>query len=83
MKTMNPQELKKLVENNLVDYLTEFCTGPWRRKQLQESDRASFLQLNKDLLGLEIFQQTIDLAEKAKNHPEKSRVIDLLRHELF
>jgi Zn-finger nucleic acid-binding protein len=76
-------ELKTLIESNLVHYLAEFWTAPWQRKQRLAHSRKSFLQLNEELLGTEVYQLTINLADKIKDHPEKDRVFDLLRHELF
>ncbi len=75
-------EIKTLIEDNLLGYLTEFWTTPWRRKQTKEQNRMSFLQLNEELLGTEVYRLTLELANKIKKHPERSRVFDLLRHEL-
>lgn len=76
-------ELKTLIENDLPDYLAEFWTTPWRRKQQRKLGTKTYLQINEELLGTDIYQQTLALAHKVKDHPEKSRVLDLLRYELF
>lgn len=76
-------EWHRIAENQFYENLSEFWTSSWQRKQQQEKNRESFLEMNKKLFGDEIFNALIDLADKLKNHPEKSRALALLKGEII
>ena len=73
-------ELEKLVEDNLLDLLSEFWTASWRRQQLKAMDRQTYLRINEEKLGPEIFTQVLSLAKQIQQHPEKIRAISLLKY---
>ncbi len=75
-------EWHRLVENHLVENLSDFWTLSWQRKQQKEKNRESFLKLNKQLLGEDIFNSIMDLVNSLKDHPEKMRAFALLKQEM-
>jgi len=74
-------EWQRIAEHNLADNLSIIWSKSWQRKQSREKNRESFLNTNRKLLGDNIFNSIVDLAEKLKEHPEKDRAIALLRQE--
>ena len=75
-------EWNQVARNHLFDNITEFWTMAWQRKHQQEKNREHFLELNKDLLGNDVFDLVLTLAEKLKDHPEKLRAVGLLKGEM-
>ncbi len=75
-------EWNRIIENHLLQNLQDFWTHAWQRKQRQEKSRKSYLELHKNILGDELFNAVMNLAEKLNNHPEKIRAMALIRNEV-
>lgn len=75
-------EWERLVESHLIDNLSEFWTLSWQRKQQKEKNRESFLKLNRQVLGEDLFEAVMTLAKSLKDHPEKIRALALLKQEI-
>ena len=76
-------EWQRIVNSNLTDNLNEFWCKSWQSKQRKEKNRQNYLDSNRALLGQEVFDDLMKLAETLKNHPEKGRAIALLQQEIL
>lgn len=74
-------EWRQVVDNQLVLGLPDLWSRSWQRKQRAQANRENFLSINRELLGEQVFESIIQLAEVLKSHPEKGRAIALLTQE--
>lgn len=75
-------ELNRILENNLYENLAMFWTFSWQRTQRKKKGEAYYHKTNRELLGDDIYDAVIELAEKLREHPEQLRALALLHHEL-
>jgi Zn-finger nucleic acid-binding protein len=75
-------ERRKIIEGNFTEHLKDLWSRSWQSKQRKEQSRTRFLEINEEVLGKEVFQAIIELAEQLKQHPEKGRAIALLQQEI-
>ena len=75
-------ERRKIIEGNFTEHLKDLWSRSWQSKQRKEQSRTRFLEINEEVLGKEVFEAIIELAEKLKQHPEKGRAIALLQQEI-
>jgi len=76
-------EWQRIVNSKLTDQLNEFWCSSWQAKQRQQKSRQTYLDTNRKMLGDELFEELISLAEKLKDHPEKGRAMALLQQEVL
>jgi Zn-finger nucleic acid-binding protein len=74
-------EWLRIAEHNLADSLPAIWSKAWQRRQREEKDRQSYLELNKKLLGEKLFDAVMALASQMKAHPERDRAMALLQQE--
>ena len=75
-------EWQRVLNNNLVESLSELWCRSWQMKQRQEKNRDNYLESNKKFFGNDIFQKIIQLSELLRDHPEKGRAVALLQNEI-
>lgn len=75
-------EWQRIAEHNLADSLPAIWSKAWQRRQRQEKDREGFLEMNRKLLGEELFEAVMDLAVRLKDHPGQVRAVALLQQEM-
>jgi len=75
-------ELNRILESNLCENLAMFWTFSWQRTQHKKKGEEYYHKTNRELLGDDIYDAIIELAEKLKGHPEQLRAMALLHHEL-
>jgi len=76
-------EWNRVAENHLIDNLSDFWTSAWQRKQRQEKNRQTYLEMNKSVLGPDLYEEILRLADTLRDHPEKLRAMALLRQEIL
>ena len=75
-------ELREIISNNVVDNLDSFWCKSWQVRHRKATNREKYYEINKRLLGEDIFDRIIQLSERLKTHPEKGRAIALLQLEI-
>jgi len=75
-------EWQRIIENNLVECLSDIWCSSWQTQQRKEKSRNSYLKTNKNIFGEEVFEKILELAELLKGHHEKGRAIALLQEEI-
>ena len=75
-------EWNRIIEAHLIENLNDFWTFAWRIKHRRKKDREYYLNLNKELLGEELFESIIQMAQTLRDHPEKLKAMALLRYEM-
>lgn len=75
-------EWQRLASSHLAANLADFWTQSWQRSQHQQKNRESFLTVNKTVLGEDVFDKIMTLADLLKDHPEKIRALALLKQEI-
>jgi Zn-finger nucleic acid-binding protein len=76
-------EWRLIADNQLMDNLNDFWTRSWQKKQRKEKEMDEYFQLNRKLLGSELFDSILALSKILKNHPEKNRALALLKEEIL
>lgn len=74
-------EWLRIAHTSLAGNLHEIWSKAWQRKHGREKNRENFLAMNRKLLGDDVFNAIMALAEKLKAHPEKLRAVALLQEE--
>lgn len=75
-------ELNRIIENNMDENLALFWTLSWQKIQREEKGKKYYHNLNKELLGDDIYNLVLSLSQKLKDHPHQLRALALLHHEL-
>jgi Zn-finger nucleic acid-binding protein len=75
-------EWQRFAKSRLSHNLNDLWSRSWQRRQLKEKSRETYLEINRKLLGEEVFQAVVRLAERLKDHPEKGRALALLNQEI-
>lgn len=75
-------EWEQIVDNQLNDNLDLVWSNTWQKAQRQAKNHQSFLDMNRDILGDELFSKIVDLSTQLKSHPERSRAVAFLQQEL-
>jgi Zn-finger nucleic acid-binding protein len=75
-------ELREIISNNVADNLDDFWCKSWQVRHRKETSKQRYYEINKRLLGEDIFDRIIRLSELLKIHPEKGRAIALLQLEV-
>jgi Zn-finger nucleic acid-binding protein len=75
-------EWEKIIHSNFPKNLNELWCKSWQVKQRKEKSRKSYLDINRKLLGDNLFEELMKLSEILKDHPEKGRAIALLQQEV-
>jgi len=75
-------EWRRIINNNLVDSLNEIWCSSWQAQQRKKKSRETYLEVNRNVFGEDIFNKIIELSELLKEHPEKGRAIALLQQEI-
>lgn len=76
-------EWQKIVENSLADNLNDIWCASWQAQQRKKKTRASYLEINKRVLGEDVFEKIIELSKILKDHPDKGRAVALLQQEII
>jgi Zn-finger nucleic acid-binding protein len=75
-------EWQQIAASHFLKNLPDFWSISWQRNQMQEKNRRQYLQQNEELLGHELFNLILALAENLKRHPDKSRALAFLQQEM-
>lgn len=74
-------EWLKIAQTTFSENLSDLWCKSWQYNQRKEKERSVFLEINKQLLGEDIFQEIMNLASRLREHPEKGRAIAFLQQE--
>ena len=75
-------EWQKIVKKNLTDQLAIFWCKSWQTQQRKQRGKKKYHEINRQLLGEDVFNQIMQLSEALQKHPEKGRAIALLQQEI-
>jgi Zn-finger nucleic acid-binding protein len=75
-------EWRRVINNKLEENLNDIWCSSWQTQQRKKKSRTNYLEINKKILGMEVFERVLELSEILKDHPEKGRAMALLHQEI-
>lgn len=72
-------ELEQIVANNFTSLLPDLWSDSWQRKQREKESKGHYWEINRKLLGEDVFNQIVELSNSLSTHPEKDRALAFLR----
>lgn len=75
-------EWQRVSRTAFAENLENLWCRSWQRRQREKKNRDAFLEMNRDLLGEDIFQRIVELSGLLRNHPESTRAVALLQQEI-
>lgn len=75
-------EWQRIIENNLVHNLNDLWCKSWQAQQRKRKTRKKYLELNKKVFGVTIFEKILELSDLLKNHPDTGMAMALLQQEI-
>lgn len=76
-------EWQRVVQNHLAETIDMIWCTAWQRKQRLEKEQEKYLELNKSLLGEEVFEEIMALASRLAHHPQKLRAVAFLQNQVL
>lgn len=72
-------ELEQVLVNNLASMLPNLWSDSWQRKQREKESRERYWEINRSLLGDNVFSKIVELSKALREHPEQDRALAFLR----
>lgn len=75
-------EWLRIINNNLAHHINDIWCSSWQAQQRKRKNRNTYLEMNRAVLGEELFTKVLELSLLLKGHPERGRALALLQQEM-
>ncbi len=75
-------EWQKVAENHFQENLFQIWSLSWQREQRKNRKQAEMIELLKEKLSPELYNDIVNLAERINQHPERHKALTLLNEKL-
>lgn len=76
-------EWHRVVQAHLAENIDIIWSTAWQRKQRLEREKDKYLEINRTLLGVELYEAILALSSRLRQHPERLRAIAFLQQQVL